>query len=74
MARWMHGMQEASPSQRANDARRALDRDGSSGGSLSEAEKQAVLDIAAPRVAPLMAQRARLLEQHHAMVAQCFEQ
>ena len=58
----------------ADAANAAEDADGSSGGSLSEAEKQAVLDIAAPRVAPLMAQRARLLEQHHAMVAQCFEQ
>ena len=56
------------------DIKRAIleGRGGDAEGTLSEAETQTVLDLAAPRIEPLMAQRVRLIEQHHGRVAQCF--
>ena len=42
------------------------------GAKLSEAEMQTVLQMAAPRIGPMLAQRAQRIEAHHANVAKCF--
>jgi kynurenine 3-monooxygenase len=41
-------------------------------GMLSDAEAKRVLDMAEPRIGPLMAQRSRLIKEHHERVALCF--
>lgn len=46
--------------------------DGADAGTLSEAEKQMVLAMGAAAVGPLVAQRARLSEEHQAAVQACF--
>jgi 2-polyprenyl-6-methoxyphenol hydroxylase-like FAD-dependent oxidoreductase len=47
-------------------------RSGDTEGKLSDAETQTVLDLSAPRIDSLMAQRVLLIKEHHEKVALCF--